>query len=108
MAPGLGQIGSALRGGGSRAASRGKWLTRWGALLVLAEIAVALKEHLENLTPGERRRLQQLVRKSRGRPSNLTARERSELGRLMKKVEPRDLARRVASSVSPTAGRRRR
>ncbi len=107
MASTLGRIGGAIRSGGSSAASRGRWLTRWGYVIVLAEVAVALRDHLANLTPAERRRLQALVTKSRGRPSNLTARERTELRRLVGKVDPGTLARRVAGTVAPT-GRRRR
>jgi hypothetical protein len=107
MGSGLGRLGEAVRSGGSRAASSGRRLTRWGYLLAAVEIALALRDHIGNLTPAERRRMQALVRKSRGRPSNLSARERSELRRLADKVEPRAFAKRVASSVVPT-GRRRR
>jgi hypothetical protein len=39
-----------------------------------------------NLQPGERERLGSLVRKSRGRASNLTQRERDELWSLVKKA----------------------
>ena len=106
MASKLRRTGDALRSGGSRAMSRGGRLTRWGALLAAAETAVALRDHLANLTPAERRRIQALVRKSRGRPSNLTGVERSELKRLVAKLEPRKLAGRVVSSVS--TGRRGR
>jgi hypothetical protein len=39
-----------------------------------------------NLEPSERQRLGALLRKSKGRRSNLTARERDELGSIVKKA----------------------
>jgi Holliday junction resolvase-like predicted endonuclease len=41
MGSGLGRLGEAVRSGGSRAASSGRRLTRWGYLLAAAEIALA-------------------------------------------------------------------
>ena len=40
----------------------------------------------------------EIVRSSKGRPSNLSDRERKELRSLLGKVEPRELAKTVASS----------
>ena len=48
----------------------------------------------------------EIVRSSKGRPSNLSDRERKELRALLGKVEPRELAKKVATS--PFAGRVRR
>jgi hypothetical protein len=48
----------------------------------------------------------EIVRSSKGRPSNLSDRERKELRALLGKVEPADLAKKVATS--PFAGRVRR
>ena len=74
-------------------------------LLAVAEVAVALRDHLGRLEPDERRRLVQIVRESKGRPSNLSNRERKELRRILDKVEPRELARRIGGTAG---GMRRR
>lgn len=58
-------------------------------LLVLAELLLLAREHLTKLEPYERRRIVELVRRGRGRTSNLTERERRELARLLEKTEPR-------------------
>jgi hypothetical protein len=44
------------------------------------------KQRWDNLTPDERRRIGELVRKSKGRRSNLTDRERDWLWALVKKA----------------------
>jgi hypothetical protein len=72
-------------------------------LLVLAEIAILAREHVERLTPAERRRLVLLLREGRGRPSNLSGRDRNELSRLIAKVEPRVFAGLAANKISPVA-----
>lgn len=58
-------------------------------LLAAAEVALLVRQHIMRLDPDERRRVIQLVRKGRGRPSNLSDRERRELARLVQKMEPR-------------------
>lgn len=70
-------------------------LTRVRALpwAVLLELAVALRERWGRLTPGERAHLRAIVGKSRGRPGNLSAREREDLKRLVRKLEPGSLGR---------------
>lgn len=59
-------------------------------LLVAAEVALLLRQHVTRLEPAERRRLIYLVRRGRGRPRNLSDRERRELARLVQKMEPRE------------------
>ena len=86
-------------------ATRGKWLARGAWLLALAEIAVLVKDHLDRLDADERRRLVEIVRDSRGLPSNLSRRDKAELKRMFDKVEPNELAKCVAASA---VGRRRR
>jgi hypothetical protein len=89
------------------AAARGKWLARGAWLLAAAEVVVAVRNHVtDRLTPRERRRMVEIVRSSKGRPSNLSDRERRELRDLLGKVEAADLAKKVATS--PFAGRVRR
>ena len=82
----------------------GRW-AMWLRILVLANVALAIKRHLDLLEAGEKRELADLVRRSKGRPSNLSKAERDRLRGLVEKVEPTDLAREAAESV---AGLRRR
>ena len=70
-------------------------------LLAAAEILLIAREHIERLDPYERRRVFQLVRKGRGRPSHLNADEREELRDLVAKAEPRLLVGEVAEQLSP-------
>jgi hypothetical protein len=64
---------------------------------------VIARDHWGKLTPGERAHLSALVRKSRGRPGNLTARERGDLRRLAGKLDLPGLGR----SAAPVARRLR-
>ena len=73
----------------------------WAYVIVLAEIAVLLKHHWERLDEKERKRLPELVRKSKGRPSNLSLREKREMRRMVEKIGPRELAVGAADKVSP-------
>lgn len=68
---------------------------------MLADVALLAREHIERLTPAERRRLVLLVRDARGRKRNLSDREREELEQLVAKAEPRLFAREAAERISP-------
>ncbi len=70
-------------------------------LLAAAEIAILARQHLNRLTPAERRRLVELVKKGRGRPSHLSEPEREELHTLVAKTEPRLFAGLSADKLSP-------
>ena len=70
-------------------------------LVILAEVAMLAGEHVGRLTPRERRRVLELLRRGRGRPSNLSQRERAELATLVAKAEPKLFARSVARKFSP-------
>lgn len=70
-------------------------------LLLLGEVALLLKDHVQLLTPAERRRLIRLLREARGRPGNLSPDERAELQRLVAKSEPLRFATTAARKVSP-------
>jgi hypothetical protein len=70
-------------------------------LLAVAEIVLLARDHIERLTPGERRRVVELIRVGRGRPSRLSARDRDELSRLVAKAEPRSFVGEAASKLSP-------
>ena len=76
--------------------------------LTAAEAALATRRHLKNVEPGTTRRLRELVTKSKGRPSNLTAHERRELRKLVGKLDLRTLGRDVAAVASPLPLPRRR
>lgn len=70
-------------------------------LLMLGEVLVLAREHIERLTPSERRRLVVLVREARGRRANLGPRQRDELEGLIAKAEPRLFAAAAADKLSP-------
>jgi hypothetical protein len=70
-------------------------------LLAVGEIALLARTHATKLTAPERRRLFELVRKGRGRPSRLSASERDELSQLVAKAEPRLFVGQVADQLSP-------
>jgi predicted ArsR family transcriptional regulator len=91
----------------SAAAGGGRWAF-WLRILVLANVALAIKRHLELLEAEEKRELAELVRRSKGRPSKLTRRERERLRALVDKLDPSELARAAAESVVPLRGTRRR
>jgi enhancing lycopene biosynthesis protein 2 len=81
------------------AAERGKWLARGAWLLATAEVVMAVKNHVtDRLSSKERNRIVEIVRSSKGRPSNLSNRERAELQAMLVKVEPRELVKKVARS----------
>jgi hypothetical protein len=100
-------VGRVLRGAAIQAlvhgASRVPGLKRVPVLKLLAigEIALAARAHAVRLSAEERRRLVQLVRAGRGRPSKLTDAERAELRELVAKAEPRLFAGTVADALSP-------
>ncbi|HKP89320.1 MAG TPA: hypothetical protein VJT75_05040 [Thermoleophilaceae bacterium] len=70
-------------------------------LLALGEIILLAHAHVRKLTRDERRRFLGLMREGRGRPSNLSEREREELAALVAKAEPRLFAGSVADKLSP-------
>jgi tellurite resistance protein len=89
-------------------ADRGRWLARGAWLLAAAEVVLAIRNHIsDRLSEKERRRMLEIVRSSKGRPSNLSDRERKELRALLAKVEPRELAKRVATSGLASRVRKR-
>jgi hypothetical protein len=70
-------------------------------LLAIGEIALLAHSHIRRLTPIERHRLIELMKKGRGRPKNLSASEREELEGLIAKTEPRLFAGLAADKLSP-------
>jgi hypothetical protein len=70
-------------------------------LLAVGEIALLARSHIRRLTPTERHRLIELMKKGRGRPKNLSSSEREELEGLIAKTEPRLFAGLAADKLSP-------
>jgi hypothetical protein len=81
------------------AVDRGRWLARGAWLLAAAEVVLAVRNHVNaRLTERDRQRMVEIVKASKGRPSNLSDRQRRELKSLLGKTEPRELAKTVATS----------
>ncbi len=73
----------------------------WLRILAVAQLALTARRHLALLEPDERGRLANLVKQSRGRPGrNLSANEREEMLRLVRKLEPARFGRAAASAVT--------
>lgn len=72
--------------------------------VMVLELAVTLRKHWKRLEPDERVELATLVKKSQGRPSRLSAKERTTVRRLVAKLEPAQIAR----SVVPIGRRARK
>lgn len=70
-------------------------------VLAAAEVMVLAHDHVTRLDPAERRRVIELVRIGRGRPSNLTDAQRAELAGLIEKAEPRAFLGDAADRLSP-------
>jgi predicted ArsR family transcriptional regulator len=83
------------------AARAGMRWTVWARVLILAEVALTIKRHLDLLDAREKSELQRLVRRSKGRPSNLSRRERERLGAIVSKLEPSELAKEAAVAATP-------
>ena len=66
-------------------------------LLAILQILLLARQHLKGLSPAERRRMVELVR----RGHRLNSSERSELRSLAQKLEPGAFARGAASRISP-------
>jgi hypothetical protein len=70
----------------TRAVRRGR-VVQWAALYEAAKFVYGHGRRMyDNLSPAERERLGQLMRKSRGRRSNLTERELRRVWELVKKA----------------------
>jgi hypothetical protein len=85
----------------TRLSRRSRWLAQRLWLVAAAEIALITRSHWRRLEPEERRRLSRLLRKSRGRPSRLSASERREAAELLEKLDYAELGGNVATTVLP-------
>jgi hypothetical protein len=80
----------------------------WLRVLAIAQVALLARRHLKLLEPDERGRLAKIVAKSKGRPrQNLSANEREEMLRLVRKLEPGQFGRSAFSQVRSGGLRRK-
>ena len=63
--------------------------------LLLYELATVAHGQWQDLPPGDRDKLTRLAVKSRGLPTNLTARERAEVKRILRRIDLQHVARQV-------------
>jgi hypothetical protein len=70
-------------------------------LLILGEVVLLARDHIEKLSPRERRTLVLLMRDARGRPSTLSGRKRRQLEDLIAKAEPKLFATTAVEKLSP-------
>jgi hypothetical protein len=66
-------------------------------VLAIAQTVLLVRRHFRHLTPEDRRRLRELVRRGR----SMTATEREELRLLLAKMEPKAFALAAANALSP-------
>jgi hypothetical protein len=90
-------------GSGTRTAAR---LSPWARAIAVGEIALTLKRHLDLLGPGEPTELRLLLVKSKGRRKNLTPSERKRLLELVRKLEPGRFAKSAAVKATPLRRKR--
>jgi hypothetical protein len=64
--------------------------------VMVIQLAMTLRRHWKYLTPAERTQLAGLIKKSRGVPTKLSPKERADVRRLVRKLEPFAIARSVA------------
>src|SRR5262249_4718883 len=70
-------------------------------VVLAGQVLLLARQHLERLTPRERRRIIVLIRDCRGLIHHLSDRERAELQELVAKVEPRLFAETALRTLSP-------
>lgn len=75
---------------------------------MLGQAVLATRRHLQTASPQDRARVQELLRKSGGRPANLTTDERQDLFGAARRLEPGKLMRDlVVNIITPRRGARR-
>jgi len=67
----------------------------------VAEALTTTRRHFAGVDPRARRRAVELVRQSKGRPSNLTAAQKQELRRLVGEMDLWQLSKDLAAVASP-------
>jgi hypothetical protein len=82
----------------------GRKLAPW---LLALEAAMVAREHWGRLEPRDRRELGRIVKKFHGRPSDLTPRERGELLRIVRLLDPVTAGRKLMPLRGGLSRRRR-
>jgi hypothetical protein len=93
----MGLIGAA----GRRFARRSRWLAERLWVIAAIEIGWLANRHWVRLDKDERRRARQLLVKSRGLPSRLSARERREAEQILEKLDYPGFGGRAAGILLP-------
>src|SRR5882724_4159875 len=86
---------------GRRAVARSRWLAERLWFIAAIQVAWLANRHWRRLEPEERRRLRELIRKSRGRPSRLSTKERAEAEELLQKLDFAELGGSVTTTLLP-------
>jgi hypothetical protein len=86
---------------GRRAAARSRWLAERLWFIAAIQVAWLANRHWRRLEPEERRRLRELIRKSRGRPSRLSTKEREEAEELLQKLDFAEFGGSVTTTLLP-------
>ena len=76
-------------------------------LIAVQAVLVANEHWTEQLSAAERTRLRRLLLKSKGRPSNLTAKERNDVKRLVGKLDVPGAGRKLLPFAAGARKRRR-
>jgi hypothetical protein len=92
-----------LISGGTKAAAR---MSPWARAIAIGEIALTVKRHFERLDAGEPTELRALIVKSKGRRKNLTPAERKRLLEIVRKLEPGQFAKTAATQAMPLRRKR--
>jgi hypothetical protein len=71
-----------------------------GSAVIALQIASTTRQHWQSLPSEDRERLQDLLRRSRGKPSNLSGAERRELRELVRGLQLPRLVRDAAVNAS--------
>ena|ERR1700712_5792787 len=77
------------------------------AVLVAAQAVGVVREHWQSLDPHDRRRLAELLKTSKGRPTALTPDQRSEFGKILQRLELTRLGRDLAPLAAKRATKSR-
>jgi hypothetical protein len=67
-----------------------------GMALTVGQLAWTVRQHWHAVPADRRERLQELLRESRGRPSNLSKSQRGELRKLVRELNAPQLVRKAA------------
>jgi hypothetical protein len=86
---------------GVRLGRRSRWLAERLWLIAAIEVGWIANRHWRRLDRDERRRLRQLLLKSRGRPSRLSASERRQADTLLRTLDYAELGGSVAAVLLP-------